>query len=81
MNGTKTVYVVRKHIVDAKSKKEIRFEDYPNQFNTWREAIPLLLGKERKYHQTVNDLFNDDTPIEAIPEGRWYEIVLKNVPA
>ena len=78
MAKVKTVYVVRKHITDWKTGAEIRHEDYPQRFDTRDEALELLLEKEEKYQQTVEDYLDEGSTIR---EGRRYEIVSLEVPA
>lgn len=64
-------YVVRKFVLDLEGK-EIRHEDYPEQFGSEEEALPFLAEKQEKYRQTVEDYKDEGS---TITEGRRYEIV------
>lgn len=70
----KTVYVVRKHIIDGKSGEKIRFEDYPKQFSSPEEAQSFVLEKTRKYLDSVEAAIEDGCPPEEV-EGRAFRIV------
>ena len=72
MSNTKTVYVVRKHITDAATGADLRYKDYPNQFDTPELATLFLEKKEEKYRQTISDYMDAG---EEYFEGRRYEIV------
>jgi hypothetical protein len=73
MNDLKTALVVRKHI--TANGTEVRYEDYPNIFGTYEEALMFLKGKQQKYLQTLNEFAEDGINPADIPEGRRYEIV------
>ena len=77
---TETVYIVRKHIMDVHTGKEMRHEDYPRQFATPEAAQPLLEEKQVKFFQTVRDLIADCKMDPQITEWRRYEIVPIEVP-
>lgn len=76
---TKTVHVVRKHVLD-KDYNELRYEDYPQKFSTPEEALPLLEEKQEKYDDTLQSLLDDGSTMNDIPERRRYEIVPIEVP-
>jgi len=72
----KLVYVVRKHILEPGTGRELRYEDYAEEFDSEEKAQVFMKQKRRKFAESLEAMLNDGAKPETI-EGRRFEIVPK----